>query len=196
MFPDYENVHCRDPSSFPINCSNSSSLQGSEQILMSTIKKTQVSVKGFSTQGQESFGISPPPPLPTSKLIICYIYMYIIIILKRPTSSLLPIPIPTLIFNITRRKGGRSGRFGDVRMMSHGRGLNWPGYGLDFLVTLHLLLTHARTCALALQCKRMDNRIDLQTCLVGTLRFARTKQKALPESEWRCFGESETSTSG
>ena len=65
-------------------------------------------------------------------------------------SSLVPIPTPTLIFNVTRRKGGRSGQFGEFRMMSHGRGLNWSGRGLDFLVT-SALAAHActRVCASA-----------------------------------------------
>ena len=42
MFPEYVNVRCRDRNSFPMECSNSSALQGSEQILMSTLNKTQV----------------------------------------------------------------------------------------------------------------------------------------------------------
>ena len=33
---------------------------------------------------------------------------------------------------------GRSGRFGDVMMMSHGRGLHWPGSGLNFLVIMRI----------------------------------------------------------
>ena len=44
MLPEYVNVRCRDLTSFPVECpSNSSALQGSEQVLMSTLNKTQVS---------------------------------------------------------------------------------------------------------------------------------------------------------
>ena len=43
MFPEYVSVRCRDPTSFPMECSNSSVLQGSEQVLKSSQNKTQVS---------------------------------------------------------------------------------------------------------------------------------------------------------
>ena len=44
MLPEYVNVRCRDLTSFPVECpSNSSALQGSEQVLVSTLNKTQVS---------------------------------------------------------------------------------------------------------------------------------------------------------
>ena len=43
MFPEYENVRCRDPSTFPMECSNSTALHGMEQSLMSALERTKVS---------------------------------------------------------------------------------------------------------------------------------------------------------
>ena len=48
IFPEYVNVRCRDSATFPLDCSNSSSLHGPEQVLMSNLNKTQVGSIGHS----------------------------------------------------------------------------------------------------------------------------------------------------
>ena len=81
-----------------------------------------------------------------------------------PIVSLVPSPIPP--FQCCTQKKGEG--FGDVRMMSHGRGLNWPGrswFGLPGYVA-PLLPTPARASAVRpwLQRERVHNRFPNLPC--------------------------------